>query len=87
MKKIRIRCCVAYGFQENENIEKKEAFWKYLDGEVRGAKETGAGLVIQFDGNLWAGEKIMLLLVMPIPEESQVMLPKIIKTEIYSYNG
>ena len=27
------------------------------------------------------------LTVMPIPEESQVMLQKIIKTEIYSYTG
>ena len=27
------------------------------------------------------------LTVMPIPEESQVILPKIIKTEIFSYNG
>ena len=59
VKKMKIRCCVAYGFQENENNEKKEAFWNFLDGEVIGAKETGAGMIIQFDGNLWAGEKII----------------------------
>ena len=59
VKKMKIRCCVAYGFQENENYDKKEAFWNYLDDEVTEAKESGAGLVIQFDGNLWAGNKII----------------------------
>ena len=46
VKKMKIRCCVAYGFQENENYDKKEAFWNYLDDEVTEAKESGAGLVI-----------------------------------------
>ena len=59
VKKMKIRCCVAYGFQENDDNEKKEEFWNYLDGEVHSAKQSGAGLVIQFDGNLWAGKKII----------------------------
>ena len=52
VKKMKIRCCVAYGFQENEKNDKKEAFWSYLDDEVLEAKTSGAGLIIQFDGNL-----------------------------------
>ena len=54
---MKIRCCIAYGFQENEKNEKKEAFWNYLDDKVTEAKDSGAGLVIQFNGNLWAGDK------------------------------
>ena len=50
---------MAYGFQEGDAYEKKEAFWNYLDAEVMEAENAGAGLVIQFDGNLWAGEKII----------------------------
>ena len=59
VKNMTIRCCVAYGCQENEESDKKDAFWNYLDEEVIEAKESGAGLVIQFDGNLWAGNKII----------------------------
>ena len=59
VKNMKIRCCVAYGCQENEENYKKEAFWNYLDEEVIEAKESGAGLVIQFDGNLWAGDEII----------------------------
>ena len=55
VKDIKIRCCNAYGSQENENVEKKEAFWKYLDEEVFEAKNSGAGFILHFDGNLWAG--------------------------------
>ena len=57
VQKMKIRCCVAYGCQESEYIDKKEAFWNYLDEEVEEATTTGAGLVIQFDGNLWAAVK------------------------------
>ena len=38
---------------------KKNDFWAYLDEEVSEAKESGAGLIIQFDGNLWAGNKLV----------------------------
>ena len=34
LKVIKIRCCVAYGCQENDAIERKEAFWSYLDEEI-----------------------------------------------------
>ena len=59
VKKLKIRCCVAYGCQETELNEKKEAFWKYLDDEAEEAKKSGSGLVIQLDGNLWAGSDII----------------------------
>ena len=33
LKNMEIRCCVAYGCQETEKINKKENFWRYLDEE------------------------------------------------------
>jgi hypothetical protein len=59
VKKLPIRCCVAYGFQETDTNDKKDAFWKYMDEEVMEAAHSGSGLVMQFDGNLWAGESII----------------------------
>ena len=59
LKKIQIRCVVAYGPQETQNIEKKQAFWEYLDEEVQFAKLSGSGFILQFDGNLWAGKEII----------------------------
>ena len=59
VRKMKIRCCVAYGCQEGDAVEKKEAFWNYLDAEVTEAANAGAGLVIQLDGNLWAGDEII----------------------------
>ena len=59
VKKLKIRCCVAYGCQETDTNENKEAFWKYMDDEVIEASNTESGLVIQFDGNLWAGSGII----------------------------
>ena len=59
IRNMKIRCCVAYGFQENQENEKKDSFWNYLENEVIEAKKSGAGLIIQFDGNLWAGRKIV----------------------------
>ena len=56
---MKIRCCAAYGCQETDSVDKKDDFWKYLDEEVGEATKTGAGLVIQMDGNLWAGSHII----------------------------
>ena len=38
---------------------KKDAFWEYLDTEVIEATKAGSGLIIQMDGNLWAGKEII----------------------------
>ena len=59
LKRIKIRCCVGYGPQECHSNDKKEAFWNFLDNEVLEAKKDGAGFILQFDGNLWAGENIV----------------------------
>ena len=59
VREMNIRCCVAYGCQENSKMENKRKFWEYLYAEVKKAKSSGSGLVIHFDGNLWAGSKII----------------------------
>ena len=59
LKNIKIRCCTAYGCQENEKVEKKEKFWNFLDEEVTAADHSGSGFILQFDGNLWAGNKLV----------------------------
>ena len=46
VKNLKIRCCVAYGFQESEKVENKENFWKYLDEEVYFAAIANAGFVL-----------------------------------------
>ena len=59
VQSMKIRCCVAYGCQENAPIERKTKFWKYLDEDVVLANNTESGFVLQFDGNLWAGPGIV----------------------------
>ena len=59
VKEMKIRCCVAYGFQETSKNENKLKFWEYLNEEVQKSNSSGSGLVIHFDGNLWAGPKII----------------------------
>ena len=59
LKKLKIRCCAAYGPQESDLLEKKEKFWKYLEDEVFFAEQSGAGFILHFDGNLWAGSGVV----------------------------
>ena len=59
LKHIKIRCCVAYGCQETDLVERKEAFWSYLDEEVSLADQSESGFILHFDGNLWAGPDII----------------------------
>ena len=59
LKNLKIRLCNAYGCQENDSVQKKEAFWSYLDEEVLEADNTGSGFILHFDGNLWAGSEII----------------------------
>ena len=56
---MTIRCCGAYGPQENSPIDKKEEFWKILEEEAICAWNSGAGFILQFDGNLWCGSDII----------------------------
>ena len=59
IRNMKIRCIVAYGCQENDQISKKRAFWSYLDEDVNEAKKINCGVILQFDGNLWAGSNII----------------------------
>ena len=59
VSKLNIRCCVAYGVQENDTIENKDAFWNYMDEEVLEATNNKSGLLMHFDGNLWAGKDVV----------------------------
>ena len=59
VKTMKIKCVVAYGCQENSSIEKKEAFWKFLEEEANKASISETGFILQFDGNLWAGPDIV----------------------------
>ena len=59
VKPMTIRCCVAYGCQENSRIEKKNKFWDFIEEEVSSAWNLGYGFILQFDGNLWAGPEIV----------------------------
>ena len=47
---------------------KKMFFWQYLDTEVLTAKNDGSRLLIQIDGNLWAGN--VLIKKGPRPQNS-----------------
>ena len=59
VKDMRIRCCIAYGCQENETVERKDAFWTFLEEEVLEAEICETGFILHFDGNLWAGKNII----------------------------
>ena len=58
-KHQKIRCCVAYGCQESDTLENKENFWNYLYEEIELAEQNNAGFILHFDGNLWAGDRII----------------------------
>ena len=54
-----VRLICGYGPQLYDGTTRKDKFWKYLDTEVKSAKENGAGVILQMDGNLWAGKNII----------------------------
>ena len=55
VKKMQISCSTAYGPQEKDPKEKKQRFWKYLDGEAKRADNEGKGFILQGDLNAWLG--------------------------------
>ena len=59
VKKMKIRCCIAYACQEWHLKERKEEFWNNLDEDVMEAGQSDAGFILHFDGNLWAGSEII----------------------------
>ena len=54
---IRLDC--GYGPQENDSKQRKGQFCEYIEKEVQNSTKNGSGLVIQMDGNLWAGDNIV----------------------------
>ena len=54
-----IRLICGYGPQEGDKTLRKDKFWKYLNEEVHKARTDGAAIIVQMDGNLWAGSKII----------------------------
>ena len=56
---IPIRVIVGYGAQENASKEKKEKFWDFIEKEVIQAESEEQGVIIQIDGNLHAGSKLL----------------------------
>ena len=56
---IPIRIIVGYGVQENASKEKKVKFWDFIEKEVNQAASEEQGVIIQMDGNLHAGEKLI----------------------------
>ena len=58
------------GVRKATKWRKKSKFWQYLNEEVEFANNSNAGLVIQFDGNLWAGDGIIP--GDPRPQKSQL---------------
>ena len=59
VKSLTIRCCVWYGCQENSLVQKKTAFWNFIEEEVSSAWDSVSGFILHFDGNLWAGPDII----------------------------
>ena len=56
---IQIRVVAAYGVQENATKERKEKFWDFIEEEISQAENENQGLIIQMDGNLHAGDKLI----------------------------
>ena len=54
-----VRLVCGYAPQEYDSKDRKAAFWEYLNTEIHKAAAGGAGIIIQMDGNLWAGENII----------------------------
>ena len=56
---LKIRCVVGYGPQEGDRDDRKKKFWDRLEIEAAAAQNQNTGLIIQIDGNLWAGPELV----------------------------
>ena len=56
---LKVRCVNGYGPQNYDTSGRKDKFWKFLYNEVREAFQNEIVLIIQIDGNLWAGNKVI----------------------------
>ena len=55
---IPVRLITGYGPQENDIIEKKKNFWKFIENEIYEAELNDHGVILQMDGNLHAGDLV-----------------------------
>ena len=56
---LEIRCICGYGPQENHSLERKRSFWSRLTTEIEEAMENEKAIILQMDGNLWAGPEVI----------------------------
>ena len=54
-----VRLICGYGPQLYDCKDRKDKFWTYCNKEIQSAKEDGAAVILQMDGNSWAGDKII----------------------------
>ena len=59
LKDLEIRVITGYGPQENALKIQKERFWEFLEDEINQAELEGDGAIVQIDGNLHAGRKLI----------------------------
>ena len=59
LQKMKIKCVVGYGPQENSKKENKSDFWNYIEEDAKNALENDQGFILHCDGNLWAGPTII----------------------------
>ena len=52
LQKMKIKCVVGYGPQENSKNENKMNFWQYIEEDSRTAWDNGQGFIFHCDGNL-----------------------------------
>ena len=46
LRNMKIRCCIGYGCQENDSVDRKQAFWTYLDEDVIQANDSGSSFIL-----------------------------------------
>ena len=56
---LEIRCICGYGPQENHSLERKKSFWSRLSAEIEEAIDNEKAIILQMDGNLWAGPEVI----------------------------
>ena len=52
---LKARIISAYGVQESAPVERKAKFWSDIDHQVKQADFNREGVILQMDGNFWAG--------------------------------
>ena len=68
------RLICGYGPQECDPKDRKEKYWEYLNMETQNATKDGAGIILQMDGNLWAGKNII-----PNDKRNRIKMEKCLK--------